>query len=144
MRYSFEKWRSALNKDTKTEWDISSCGLNCAACDIYHATHGDDVLHDALFKFFKENFDSSITSVFCERCRRIPDKRWTSDCHFQTCATEQGLAFCFECKHFVCEKLVEFGEQAPNHAKTIENMKKMKEIGVDKWIASQTEVKFCP
>ncbi|UCG00829.1 MAG: hypothetical protein JSW11_14570 [Candidatus Heimdallarchaeota archaeon] len=26
----------------------------------------------------------------------MTDKCWTSDCHFRTCATEQGLTYCFE------------------------------------------------
>ncbi len=133
-----------MKKDNTLEWELSFCGLNCAVCDIYRASHGDHELHDGLVKFFKENVDSSITSVSCEKCRGITDKCWTADCHFRTCATEKGLTYCFECKDFACEELVEFGKQAPNHAKTIENMKKMKEIGVEKWIASQSGVKFCP
>ncbi len=132
-------------KDTTSEWDLSFCGLNCTVCEIYLASHGDNELHDGLVKFFKENFDSNISSVSCERCRGETDKCWTSDCHFRTCATEQGLTYCFECENFVCEELVEFGKQAPpNQANIIENLKKMKEIGVEAWIVSQREVKFCP
>ena len=73
------------------------------------------------------------------------DKCWTFDYHFRDCATEQGLTYCLECKDFVCEKLAEFGKQIPpNHVNVINNLKKMKEIGADDWIASQREVKFCP
>lgn len=140
----FEPRRTTRNEEITQEWDLSFCGLNCVVCDIYRASHGDKELYDGLVKYFKENIDSNITSVSCEKCRGIPDKCWTPNCHFRTCATEQGLTYCFECKDFVCEELVEFGKQAPNHAKTIENMKKMKEIGVDDWITSQKEVKFCP
>ncbi|MFX0185196.1 MAG: DUF3795 domain-containing protein [Candidatus Hodarchaeota archaeon] len=134
-----------MNNGTKPEWDLSFCGLNCAVCEIYLASHGDNELHDGLVKFFQENVDSNITSVSCEKCRVMTDKCWTPDCHFRTCAIEQGLTYCFECKDFVCEKLAEFGKQAPpNHANIIENLKKMKELGVEEWIASQREVKFCP
>ena len=133
-----------MNKDTIPEWDLSFCGLNCAACEIY-LVQSDKELHDGLLKFFQENFDSNITSVSCERCRGISDMCWTPDCHFRTCATEQGLTYCFECNDFICEKLAEFGKQAPPHqANIIENLKKMKEIGVKAWIESQREVKFCP
>ncbi|MFX1284771.1 MAG: DUF3795 domain-containing protein [Promethearchaeota archaeon] len=136
-----------MNNDTTLEWDLSFCGLNCAACEIYLASHGDDELHDGLLKFFQENFDSKITSVSCEKCRGMIDKCWTSECHFRTCATDQGLTYCFECKDFVCEKLEEFGKQppaSPDHGNTVENLKKMKEMGVEEWITSQKEVKFCP
>ena len=134
-----------MNEETRSDWDLSFCGLNCTACEIYLASHGDKELHDGLLKFFQENFDSNITSVSCEGCRGAVDKCWGDpDCHFRTWATEQGLTYCFECKDFVCDKLDEFGKQAPpNHANIIENLKKMKEIGVDKWIASQKEAKFC-
>ena len=97
-----------------------------------------------LANYIKENVDSNIISVSCEKCRDMKDKCWTSDCHFRACAEDQGLNYCFECEDFVCDKLAEFGKQAPNHAKTIENMKNMKVMGIDKWIASQPEVKFCP
>ncbi|MFX0211401.1 MAG: DUF3795 domain-containing protein [Candidatus Hodarchaeota archaeon] len=134
-----------MNKNKKSKWDLSFCGLNCAACEIYLASHGDNELHDRLLKFFKENVDSNLNSVSCEKCRGMTDKCWTSDCHFRTCAAEQGLTYCFECKDFVCEKLAEFGKQAPPHyANILDNLRKMKEIGVDEWIASQREVKFCP
>lgn len=133
-----------MKNDIKKEWDLSFCGLNCAVCDIYRASHGEPELHDRLLKFFKENIDASIISVSCEKCRGIADRCWTSDCPFRSCAINQGLTYCFECKDFVCEKLIEFGKQALNHAKTIDNMKKMRELGVDLWLASQREVKFCP
>ena len=127
------------------EWDLSFCGLNCSACEIYLSSHGDHDLHDNLLKFFKDNIDKTITSVSCEKCRNIADKCWTSDCHFRTCATERGLTYCFECNDFVCEKLAEFEKQAPPHyTNIIVNLKKMKEIGVAEWITSQSEVKFCP
>lgn len=45
-----------MNKGTKTGWDLSFCGLNCAACEIYLASHGDDELHDRLVEFFKRKF----------------------------------------------------------------------------------------
>ncbi len=132
------------NPTTEMNWELSFCGLNCLACEIYHASHGNSELHESLVKFFKENFDPNITVVSCEKCRGIPDKCWTPDCYFRSCATNQGFSYCFECKDFVCDKLIDFGNQAPHHAKTIDNMKKMKELGVDKWLVSQKEVQFCP
>ncbi|MFX1562716.1 MAG: DUF3795 domain-containing protein [Promethearchaeota archaeon] len=133
-----------MTKTSKSDWDLSFCGLNCTACEIYRASH-DKEFHDKLLKFFQENIDSTITSMSCGKCRKNPEKCWTPDCQFRNCATEKGLTYCFECKDFVCEKLAEFGKQAPPpYANLITNLKKMKKIGVDKWIASQKEVKFCP
>jgi hypothetical protein len=128
----------------ENKWELSFCGLNCAECEIYRASHGDDKLHEDLVKWFQENIDPQITYVSCEKCRNEPDKCWTDDCYFRNCATERGYTYCFECVDFVCEKLEEFGREAPHHARTIENMKQMKEMGLKNWIKSQKEVKFCP
>jgi hypothetical protein len=44
-----------------------------------------------------------------------------------------------------CDNLKEFvNDGISHHARTVENMKKMKMMGLEKWIASQDEVKFCP
>ncbi|MBN2157663.1 MAG: DUF3795 domain-containing protein [Candidatus Lokiarchaeota archaeon] len=126
------------------KWNLSFCGLNCVACEIYLASHGDVELHDELVKWFQENVDSSITSISCEQCRGEQNKCWTPDCFFRNCATQRGHTYCFECEDFVCTNLDAFAKTAPHHSRTIKNMRKMKEMGVKEWIASQNEVKFCP
>ena len=126
------------------KWELSFCGLNCGICDMYKASHGDTALHEELVIWFQENVDPKITYISCEKCRGPNDKCWTEDCFFRNCATEKGHKYCFECDDFVCEKLEKFGKTAPHHARTIENMKEMRKMGLEKWITSQKEVKFCP
>ncbi len=128
----------------ENKWELSFCGLNCAVCDMYRASHGDDKLHEELVKWFQENIDPKITYISCEKCHGPNDECWTPDCYFRNCATAKGISYCFECEDFVCEKLEEFGKEAPHHARTIENMKEMKKIGIEEWIKSQKKVQFCP
>jgi hypothetical protein len=70
------------------DWEISFCGLNCAVCDMYRASHGDDELHAQVVNWFQENIDSKITYVSCEKCRGDVAKCWTDNCFFRDCATE--------------------------------------------------------
>lgn len=126
------------------KWELSFCGLNCSFCDMYKASHGDTALHEELVQWFQENVDESITSISCEKCRGPNDKCWTEDCFFRNCAIEKGHIFCFECNDFVCVHLEKFAKTAPHHARAIENMKQMKKMGLEKWIAYQKKVKFCP
>lgn len=127
------------------KWELSFCGLNCAVCDMYRASHGDSSLHEEVVKWFQENIDPKITYVSCEKCRGPSDKCWTDDCKFRECATEKGHEYCFQCDEFVCDKLDAFAKDgAPHHARTVENLKEMKKRGLDAWIKSQKEVKFCP
>ncbi|MFX1476532.1 MAG: DUF3795 domain-containing protein [Promethearchaeota archaeon] len=127
------------------EWDISFCGLNCAKCDMYLASHGDDQLHEELVSWFQENIDPNIKSISCERCRGETSECWSDDCEFRPCVIEKGLNYCFECPDFVCDKLEDFANEGlQHHKRTVENLKKMKERGLEKWKANQKEASFCP
>lgn len=101
-------------------WDISVCGLNCARCDLYH-------------------------SGKCGKCRGSLKVHWSPDCRFLPCAREKGHRYCLECDAFPCEKLEEFASDGyAHHKQTVENMKRMKQIGIEAWIKEQEKPTFCP
>lgn len=64
------------------------------------------------------------------------------------CAKKRRVRYCFECKDFPCESLEAFSSDGVSHHKrTVENMKKMKEIGIVAWIEEQKrkgQCAFCP
>ena len=127
------------------DWDLVICGLNCAKCDIYLASHGDDALQKRLLNWFKKNIDSSIEDISCEKCRGSTNQCWSNDCKMRSCARKREFKYCFECPDFVCEFVEEFAADEMDHRKrTVENMKKAKEIGLKKWIFLQKEPLFCP
>ena len=104
------------------KWDISICGLNCAKCPDYHTKR-------------------------CENeCGSRPlEDHESSDCVMLPSAREKGYQYCFDCDEFPCIKLEEFASDGWDHHKqTVENMKKMKEIGIKAWIAEQEKGMFCP
>lgn len=130
---------------TENDWDLSICGLNCAKCEIYLASHGDDTLQKKLLKWFKDNIDPNIKVIRCEKCRGPTNKCWSDDCKMRSCAMKRGVDYCFQCPDFICELVEEFAnDEMDHHKKTVENMKKAKEIGLKKWISLQKEPQFCP
>ena len=127
------------------DWELSFCGLNCAKCDIYLASHGDEDLREELMTWFKENVDPNIENISCEKCRGLTSKCWSNDCEIRTCALKRNVTYCFECSDFVCNILEKFANDGPDHHKrTVENLKKIKENGLRKWISLNKEPKFCP
>jgi hypothetical protein len=103
------------------EWDISICGLNCARCTILTEK--------------KE----------CAGCRGPLDEHWSPGCEFLPCAREKGHDYCFECDEFPCEKLEAFAADGyEHHHLAVENMKRMREVGLEAWLAEQPKVMFCP
>jgi hypothetical protein len=102
------------------DWDISVCGLNCARCKM-------------------------VTDGKCKGCRGPLDQCWSGDCEFRPCAESKGHRYCFECAEFPCDKLQAFAADPYEHHRiTVENLKKMKEIGLEKWLAQQEKPMFCP
>ncbi len=137
--------RAMILMGLKGDWDISYCGLNCAQCPIYKASHGDDELQKSLVTWMRENNDSSIDYVGCEGCRYSPDECWSTSCTLRECAIEREYKYCFDCSDFVCEKLKAFANEGIEHHKTtVENMKRIRKIGLDAWLSSHDEAKFCP
>jgi len=132
------------------EWNLSICGLNCAKCDIYEAGHGNEELRNRIIEWFKKERSQTVKpeKITCEGCRGPIDRHWSSDCKIMLCAKKKGHEYCFQCSDFPCELLEEFASDGLSHHKrTVENLKKMKEIGVQAWIAEQKKkgtALFCP
>jgi hypothetical protein len=132
------------------KWVISVCGLNCAKCDIYHASHGNEKLQNEIVDWFQKERNETLKpeQIKCEGCRGSLDTHWSSDCKMQLCAKNKGFQYCFQCGEFPCETVNNFStDGAPHHKRTVENAKKMKEIGLEAWIVEQKrkgQCLFCP
>ncbi|MEW6755535.1 MAG: DUF3795 domain-containing protein [Candidatus Latescibacterota bacterium] len=105
---------------TNAEWSISVCGLNCARCDLRARDE-------------------------CCGCRGPLDRQWSPQCQFVPCARQRGHAYCFECADFPCARLEAFAADGYEHHRlAVENLKQMKAVGLEAWIAGQPRVVFCP
>ena len=103
----------------QADWDVSVCGLNCAKCKLLEK--GD-----------------------CAGCRGPLDKHWSPGCQFLPCAQDKGHRYCFECDDFPCDKLEAFASDGHEHHRlAVENLKAMKAMGLEAWIAQQPEPMFC-
>jgi hypothetical protein len=103
-----------------SDWDISVCGLNCARCDEHLGTK-------------------------CGGCRGPAEQCWSGNCTFRTCARSKGHDYCFQCDGFPCEGITAFANDGyEHHALTVANMRRMREVGLERWIAEQPKVVFCP
>jgi hypothetical protein len=64
------------------------------------------------------------------------------------CAKNKKVQYCFQCNEFPCSILNAFASDgAAHHKKTVESLHRMKQIGMDAWIAEQEKngkCEFCP
>ena len=122
------------------KWSISVCGLNCARCDIYAAGHGDEEKRDEILEWFKKELDKTIKpeQVRCDGCRGSLEAHWSPDCEMMLCARKRGIQYCFECEDFPCLLIERFATDGmEHHRRAVERSKRMKEIGLEAWIAEQ-------
>jgi hypothetical protein len=132
------------------DWMVACCGLNCAKCDIREAGHGNEEKRNEILAWYKEKRNRTLKpeQVSCEGCSGPLDAHWSSDCKIMLCAKKKKVQHCSQCSEFPCSILKEFASDGvSHHKKTVENLHRMNEIGVNAWIAEQEkkgECSFCP
>jgi hypothetical protein len=131
-------------------WAVAYCGLNCAKCDMYEAGHGNEKKRGEILAWFKQERNKILKpeQITCEGCRGPLNAHWSEDCKMMLCAKNKKVQYCFQCSEFPCSILNAFASDgAVHHKKTVENLHRMKRIGVDAWIAEQEKngkCEFCP
>lgn len=107
------------------------------------------------------NETAAICGLFCGTCPSYPDicggclstrvAPGCDDCGsgFRDCANAHGVTRCYECTAFPCTRLEKFSHRhiengVCHHAHVISDLRRMKEAGVDVWVAQQTAARTCP
>ena len=108
------------------------CGIYCGACRQY-----------LLWK--KDLLEERGYKQGCKGCR-IRNK----NCAFirRDCPTlrKKEIDFCYECDQFPCQKLqkIDTHYQEKYSVNMVKNLKRIEEIGVEKWLQEQKELYICP
>jgi len=128
----------------KERWSIAVCGLNCASCFIYYKRDENDpeVARETreTIEWFREkkNLELSKEDLMCKGCLGPLDVHWSPDCKMMLCARERRLEHCFECRDFPCPLTEKFANDGlESHRRAVEASKRMKEIGLEAWMAEQ-------
>ena len=124
------------------------CGLYCGACTLYRARRDDnpkrlrEVLQQAI-----ERWQVPEDEIECDGClgggRLTP---YCRDCRTRLCAKDRpGVTRCSDCSDFPCDLNTAFNNDGMrHHAEVLENLRRMREIGAEKWIVEQEERWRCP
>lgn len=120
---------------------VGRCGIYCGSCPIYRASHDNDEKTR-----FNLSFSTRCTldQIKCEGCGTSDRFALSKGCIYRKCANGRGLESCGECKDFPCEALQYFYDDGVNKVKEApENAKRIKEIGIDKWLEEMDDKWRC-
>ncbi len=78
-------------------------------------------------------------------CRGPLNRHWSADCGLRLYATQRGHTYHFECADFPCDKLQAFAADGHEHHRpAVEHLKRMREIGLEKWLTEREKPMICP
>ncbi|MDZ4121563.1 MAG: DUF3795 domain-containing protein [Candidatus Cloacimonadaceae bacterium] len=111
------------------------CGLYCGACS-------------SMIIYEKQNGDASVSSTPlpegetpCSGCNHDPG----NTCEIVQCNFAHGTQCCGFCPEFPCATIQHFNDtEWPHHADVIENLRRIKEIGMQEWLQEQSLLWSCP
>ena len=124
------------------------CGLYCGACTVYRARRDENpkrlekILHERSRRW-KLNADD----IDCDGClaggRLMPH---CERCRMRQCAEARlGVSRCADCPEYPCKLISAFADDGMrHHGEVLTNLRRIKEIGAEQWIAEQQERWRCP
>lgn len=114
---------------------FTKCGLYCGACSSMLLSEKE--AGDQRLAKLKLDYEDSA----CAGCAGGANP----DCEFILCNQEHGSECCALCPEFPCQQITKFSQDEwAHHIDVIDNLKRIKEIGVDAWLKEQREKWSCP
>ena len=107
----------------KESKEVAPCGLYCGAC-------------------ISRLVNKSCHGCGCE-CGKCDSWGHTQKCDiYRCCINQKGHNSCHECKEFPCSMLIRFCHDPVwlTHSSVIENLRRRKAIGNEKWLKEQKEI----
>jgi len=126
---------------------VGICGIYCGTCPSYLAFQKNDM--ERLEKMSIEK-GLYIHELQCDGCLSDRLASHCIDCKhgFRTCAAEKQVKWCFECDDFPCQRLEDFKDVhivngISHHEHLIEELKYIKDHGIEDWVKLQDKKALC-
>jgi hypothetical protein len=114
---------------------MAYCGLYCGAC--HSMINYEKQLGDA----GAMEMQTDAAEKPCSGCEADAEH----PCEFLVCNKNHGTECCAFCPEFPCAMIIEFKDtEWEHHQVVLQNLFRIKEVGVEKWLEEQAEYWQCP
>jgi hypothetical protein len=98
---------------------IAFCGIPCDECGTFQATrNNDDQKRVEVARLWSEKFKADIKpeDINCDGCHSEGGNLFShcTVCEIRSCGREKNIPNCAHCDEYVCEKLQNFFQMAPD------------------------------
>ena len=119
---------------------LAYCGLYCEQCSFKLAHDENDIKY--LISIPNSFEFKELTAYNCQGCKS--DYCICGFCKMKPCASAKGIDSCADCEDFPCEHIVAFENDGwPHHKDAIENLRKIKQQGIESWFESVKPLLKC-
>lgn len=119
------------------------CGLYCGACVIYRALHDNNQTRiEEFLPDISSRLGATNDNLQCDGCLsggRLT--KYCQHCAIRLCSIDKpGVTRCSDCPDFPCPLVTDFNNDGMrHHAEVLDNLQRMREIGVTAWLTEQEE-----
>jgi hypothetical protein len=103
---------------------IAYCGLDCMKCGAYIAKreNNDELRRETAERWNKElNLGLKPEDINCDGC--LTEIIGHSDCSIRVCARKKGVINCAYCEDYICNKLDNYFQTAPQCKEMLDSIK---------------------
>ena len=122
---------------------LAYCGLYCGACSFKLTVDDAERAH---VMSLPARYDKAKEAELeaCPGCRGEATACAADPCKIRACARTRGLTHCGLCAEFPCSILSAFANDGvPHHGETLGNLKRLREVREEAWLAEQRERWTC-
>ncbi|MDD4309802.1 MAG: DUF3795 domain-containing protein [Candidatus Cloacimonetes bacterium] len=111
------------------------CGLYCGACCSMIVNEQEQGVESAL------EMQTEPNEQPCKGC----SADYQANCEFVVCNKQHQTASCAFCPEFPCAMITNFKDNEwEHHQVVLENLQRIKEIGIETWLTEQKKAWQCP
>lgn len=119
---------------------LGYCGIYCGTCDIYVSCKtGNTDKQQEIADWLRQHHDVDCVAeeIRCSGCNGPLNEHWSVACKVRVCAADRGVTTCADCQAYESCVTLETFYQSGDYESARVTLRRIREIGLDGWVAER-------